>query len=291
MNRIDLKNKARENVAKDKFAIILVTLIATAILGAGAGSVITLPGLNLHWDFLQIQKAPNTSAVTPATAPTAKDEFDVNDFFDEDGEFDLDHYYGFDDDADEKDPFSFFGEDFGFGDREDAGTTQVSIGNGALSLVVFLLAGALTAGLLSYHLKIWRGQTGELKDIFSKFNKDFPRITKMYLLQTLYIALWTLLLIVPGIVAAISYSQAYYLMLDDPDLGAIDALNQSRELMKGRKGDYFLLWLSFCGWLLLSVLTFGILYLWVRPYMLQTFAGYYEEVIRPAKAELEWRTP
>lgn len=289
MNRIELKQKARENVRKDKFSIILITLIATAILSAMAFGTFSLPLSGLfNTDFLTI--APQTGAVQ--ASETAKSgEFDLDDFFDEDGNFDAEHYYGFDQGDGTQSPFqSPFQNPFAYGYEDDYydydydhDYVSVDAGNAGLALAVFLIAGALTAGLLTYHRKIWRGEEGELRDLFSTFNKDFPRITKMYLLQTLYVFLWSLLLIVPGIIMAIAYSQAYFLMLDDPDLQAVDALNKSKELMRGRKWEYFVMYLSFIGWAILGLLTLGILYLWLNPYILQTVTGYYEEVIKPAK--------
>lgn len=289
MNRIELKQKARENVRKDKFAIILITLIATALMGAAASFDFSLPGSALYHEFLTV-----TPTATVETTQTAKssEEFDLDDFFDDDGEFDLDHYYGYDGQDSGGTFQNPFANDYGYGYGNydsyyyDDFAEDFSVVNAGLMLVVFLLGGALMAGLLSYHLKIWRGEDGEIRDLFSKFNKDFPRITKMYLLQTLYVFLWSLLLIVPGIIMSIAYSQAYYLMLDDPDLSATDALKLSKELMKGRKWEYFVMLLSFIGWFLLGILTLGILFLWIDPYVYQTLAGYYDTVVKPARAEL-----
>ena len=288
MNRIELKQKARENVRKDKFTIILITLIATAIMSGMAFGTFALPlGGLFDTDFLAI--APKTGAVQ-ATQTAKSGEFDLDDFFDDDGNFDADHYFGYDQGEAQnpfqspfQNPFADDWDDDYYGSSPKQDYVSVNAGSAGLTLAIFLLAGALTAGLLTYHRKIWRGEEGELKDLFSKFNKDFPRITKMYLLQTLYVFLWTLLFIIPGIVMAIAYSQAYFLMLDDPDLQAVDALNKSKELMRGRKWEYFVMYLSFLGWAILGLLTLGILYLWLNPYILQTVTGYYEEVIRPAK--------
>ena len=293
MNRVELKQRARENVRKDKFSIILITLIATALMSCAALGSFSLPVGGLFSEsFLTI--APETTQTEQLAAKG--DEFDLDDFFDDDGEFDADYYFGYDN-GDENEggfqnpfqnPFAYDDPDYDDYSLRDYGyDTDVNVGSAGLALVAFLLTGALTAGLLTYHRKIWNGQEGELKDLFSRFNKDFPRITKMYLLQTLYVFLWSLLFIIPGIVMALAYSQAYFLMLDDPDLSAVDALNKSKELMRGRKWELFVLYCSFIGWALLGVLTLGILYLWLDPYILQTVTGYYETVIRPAKLAAE----
>lgn len=108
------------------------------------------------------------------------------------------------------------------------------------------------------------------------------------LLTGLFVMLWSFLLIIPGIIAALSYSQATFLMLDDPELSALDAIRQSKALMRGHKGEYFTLCLSFFGWLLLSGLTLGILGIWLEPYMTVTQANYYNSLIgwQPAEAVL-----
>ena len=108
--------------------------------------------------------------------------------------------------------------------------------------------------------------------------KDFMRIFGTTLLMNVYIFLWTLLLIVPGIIKSISYSQTYYVLKDNPELKFNEAIDRSMEMMEGHKMQYFLLMLSFIGWIILIILTCGILSLWVTPYMNATFANYYEYV-------------
>ena len=76
----------------------------------------------------------------------------------------------------------------------------------------------------------------------------------------------------------VSYSQIYYVLKDNPELGFNAAIERSMDMMEGHKMQYFLLGLSFFGWILLAILTFGILALWVSPYMNATFAHYYEYV-------------
>lgn len=108
--------------------------------------------------------------------------------------------------------------------------------------------------------------------------KDFMRIFGTTLLMNVYIFLWTLLFIFPGIIKSISYSQTYYVLKDNPELKFNEAIERSMEMMEGHKMQYFLLMLSFIGWIILIILTCGILSLWVTPYMNATFANYYEYV-------------
>ena len=117
----------------------------------------------------------------------------------------------------------------------------------------------------------------EVSDVFYGF-KYFSKSISLLLLNALFTALWTLLLIVPGIIKGISYSMSYFVMRDNPELSANEARIRSAEMMDGYKLDYFLLSLSFIGWILLSVLTLGILLLWVIPYINVTTAKFYQYI-------------
>ena len=94
----------------------------------------------------------------------------------------------------------------------------------------------------------------------------------------LYIVLWSLLLVVPGIIKAISYSQTIYILKDNPELKFNGAIERSMAMMEGHKMEAFLLGISFIGWLLLGVLTLGIGMLWVTPYMNTAYAHFYNYV-------------
>lgn len=108
--------------------------------------------------------------------------------------------------------------------------------------------------------------------------KDFLRIFGTLLLAGVYTFLWTLLLIIPGIIKGISYSQTSFILKDNPELSYNAAIERSMAMMEGYKMQYFLLQLSFIGWILLSMLTCGILNLWVLPYVVATDAHFYEFV-------------
>lgn len=97
-------------------------------------------------------------------------------------------------------------------------------------------------------------------------------------LANLFTSLWSLLFVVPGIIKACSYSQALYIIAEDPEIGALEAINRSKAMMDGHKMEYFVLGLSFIGWNLLACLTFGILYIWLIPYMQTTMANFYNSI-------------
>ncbi len=105
------------------------------------------------------------------------------------------------------------------------------------------------------------------------------------LLQFIFTFLWSLLFFIPGVIKMMAYSQSFYIYRDAIDhhqqIGFLDAITKSRELMNGHKADYFVMLLSFLGWWLLVFVTAGIAAIWVQPYMSLSFAGYYNELTQP----------
>lgn len=144
-----------------------------------------------------------------------------------------------------------------------------------------LVAGPLTVGLSAFFLKLVRGEKLDLEIVFSGFDR-FGTALATYLLAMLFIVLWALLLIVPGIIAAFAYSQVYFILADDKSVGPMQAIDRSKAMMKGHKWKFFCLGLRFLGWILLSILTLGIGFLWTMPYMSAAAAKFYEDVKRKA---------
>ena len=122
-------------------------------------------------------------------------------------------------------------------------------------------------GLVAYMVKFINDEKVEFKDIFN-YSKDFGRAIGAVLLQGLFVFLWALLLIIPGIIKLISYSLVPYLMADSKydNVGITDLLKKSEEMMNGHKIDYFILNLSFIGWHILAIFTLFILEIWIVPY-------------------------
>jgi uncharacterized membrane protein len=89
--------------------------------------------------------------------------------------------------------------------------------------------------------------------------------------------LWSCFLIVPGIIKALGYSMAYYILYDNPGMKPFEAMKRSQNMMMGYKWKYVKLGLSFFGWILLIVLTLGIGYFWLYPYNSLTFGNFYEK--------------
>ncbi|MDR2630827.1 MAG: DUF975 family protein, partial [Spirochaetaceae bacterium] len=113
-----------------------------------------------------------------------------------------------------------------------------------------IIGGPMLLGYTGYFLKKSRGETVKLENLFEGFNQ-FASGFLLYLLQGVFIMLWTCLLIIPGIIKSLSYSMAFYILKDNPNIGALEAITQSRKIMAGYKGKLFGLYLSFIGWGLL----------------------------------------
>ena len=94
----------------------------------------------------------------------------------------------------------------------------------------------------------------------------------------LFIFLWSLLLVIPGIIKAFAYAMTPFVLVDNPELSCYEAIKRSQELMKGNKWRYFLLALSFLGWILLGILTLGIGFFWITPYIETTIAAFYNDI-------------
>lgn len=144
-------------------------------------------------------------------------------------------------------------------------------------VITLLIAGPFTLGQTIYSIKFKRGEQVFIENIFDGF-KRFSAAFVLQILISLFVLLWSLLLIVPGVIAYLGYSQAFYILNDNPGLTATEALNRSKEMMKGYRGKLFMLQLSFLGWGILCILTLGIGFLWLVPYMNISFANFYDNL-------------
>lgn len=142
--------------------------------------------------------------------------------------------------------------------------------------IIELFLAPLTVGMIGYVLNFVRGKNASITDLFKYYKKLWPIILVTFLC-TVFISLWTLLLIVPGIIAAIAYSKVTYLMADDEEIG-YNTIMKSKKMMQGYKWDYVVFELSFILWILLVIVTFGIAIVYVAPYMTVSEAIYYEQL-------------
>jgi uncharacterized membrane protein len=138
-----------------------------------------------------------------------------------------------------------------------------------------LVMPAIYLAMYGIYINLTNGIKPQVSDLFSQLRNFWPAF-KTQFLMIIYIMLWSLLLYIPGIIKGIAYSQTMFILEEDPNLGANEAITRSREMMNGHKMEYFLLLLSFLGWVILSPLTLGLLNIWLIPYMQTTLANYYK---------------
>jgi uncharacterized membrane protein len=148
---------------------------------------------------------------------------------------------------------------------------------GILSL---LIAGPMSLGAAKFSLSISRNQMANVEQLFSGF-KYFANALVTYLIMIVLIFLWLLLLIVPGIIVALSYSMSFYILADNSNLKGMEVLNQSKEMMDGHKLRLFYLMLRFLLLGLLCILTLGIGFFWLVPYIHITMAKFYDYLKDP----------
>lgn len=148
----------------------------------------------------------------------------------------------------------------------------------ASQLVQLVLSGVFVVGFCSYYLVIAQEGEARLECLFTGF-KRFWTAFAAYFMSSLFILLWTLLFIIPGIIAMFRYAMVFFIIADDEDVGPLEAIRQSKEMMKGNKWKFFCLNWRFFWWALLAAFfTFGIGFLWLVPYMQTSFAKFYEDV-------------
>ncbi|MFD0769799.1 DUF975 family protein [Bacillus sp. CGMCC 1.60114] len=153
-----------------------------------------------------------------------------------------------------------------------------------ICIVLIGVQSIMTYGYFNVTLRLAKKETTTIDDLFEGFRKkNVFKSMKLAVLMGVYVFLWSLLLIVPGIIKGFSYSMAYYIMLDHPEYTASEALKKSQEMMKGHKLDLFILSLSLIGWFILGIaiafFTFGIPFLWIYPYYFTTVSHFYLNLV------------
>ena len=149
---------------------------------------------------------------------------------------------------------------------------------GALSWTVIgtlIVTGPIAIGLCVYFMTVINNKKAELNDFIKGATTNLDNIIVTGVLVSIFTFLWSLLLIIPGIIKSYSYAMTYYIQFDHPEMSETDAITASREMMKGHKWELFMLDLSFIGWYLLVPLTFGWIMLYVAPYQNATKAAFY----------------
>ena len=147
-----------------------------------------------------------------------------------------------------------------------------------LDSLLGILMMPLGIGTTAFFVSLIENENFEAKDLF-KYYHDFVKIIGVTVLMGLIITLGYIFFIIPGIILTLSYSLVPIILIKKPELGIVETLKYSREKMQGHKLDTFVLGLSFIGWAILGTLTFGILYIWLYPYMQLTFTKFYLNIL------------
>jgi len=153
-------------------------------------------------------------------------------------------------------------------------------------IIGMFVAAPINVGFYSGFAKIYRRENTSVGVLFEAFNVNYLRKVGSMALMGLFVLLWSLLLVIPGIIKGIAYSMTPYILAEYPNVKARDAIKLSMRITEGYKAELFVAQLSFLGWQILSAFTCGILYLvFSGPYMYTTFGGYYNELKAKALAD------
>jgi len=150
-------------------------------------------------------------------------------------------------------------------------------------ILSILSTGPLTVGFKKYFLRLLRKERVELNQLFDGFSCFAPAFIAS-ILCAIFTLLWTLLLVIPGIIAAFSYSMTFFIIADNPQIDGLQAIRRSKEMMRGHKLRLFCLGCRFIGWFFLGILTLGIGFFWIAPYWTTALAAFYQDLLaEPAR--------
>ena len=162
----------------------------------------------------------------------------------------------------------------------------VILGIAAIFMILsFIIGPVLALGERIFFMNLCRGEPVKFSQLFSKM-PIFVKAWCLNFMMALFTILWSFLFVIPGIIAMYRYIMAKYIMAEDENVGVMEAIRKSKEMMKGYKGNLFILHLSFIGWALLCVLTLGIGYFWLVPYMRSTETAFYLELSRASGMDI-----
>lgn len=151
-----------------------------------------------------------------------------------------------------------------------------------ISAIVSLIIGSgVGIGYSKFNLDMLNGDKPKIATVFSGFDRLKTGIAA-HLLIFIRVLIGMIFFLIPGILMAYSYSMVNYVIADNPDMNAREALRESKRIMKGYRWRLFCLSLSFIGWVFLGVFTLGIAFIWVVPYQQAAIAALYEEAKKNA---------
>lgn len=153
-------------------------------------------------------------------------------------------------------------------------SSRIPVIGKAISIVI---SGPISLGLVACYVYLIRYKEMDISNLFEGF-QNLGSALIIHILKTIFITLGLILFIVPGIIVALRYSMTYYILNDNPNMGAKAALDKSKELMKGNEGKLFLFYISFIGVIILSIITLGVGFFWSIPYISASEAAFYQEL-------------
>ena len=154
---------------------------------------------------------------------------------------------------------------------------QPGVGAWCIDLLLQIMALMVSTGVIIFVIRTVRDGKGSFGNLLDGL-PVLLRVIGYEIVTYVFVFLWSLLLVVPGIIAAYRYRQALYLLLDHPEKSAWQCLRESGALMRGHKWELFVLDLSFLGWMLLSAM-FAPVTIWLDPYRAITNANYYNRLV------------
>lgn len=161
--------------------------------------------------------------------------------------------------------------------------SYISEGSGIIFiLIVYPMALGFTN---SFRLLYETGDNRLTRNAFSLGFDNWIHNVLGMLLTSVFIVLWSLLFLIPGIIKCFSYAMTPYILVEHPEMSVNKAIDESIYLMDGHKFDYFYLALSFIGWIILSIMSFGIGFFWLIPYMQTTMAAFYADLKKEKNRE------
>ena len=139
---------------------------------------------------------------------------------------------------------------------------------------------------MTFILSVSRGKEAKIDQLFEPLNNGslFGTAIAATLLQCVFIFLGFLCLIVPGIILAFSFQMTMFIISDDNKIGPFDAIKKSYYMMNGNKWKYFCMMCRFIGWYFLSLLTLGVGFLWLIPYVHMSNAKFYDDISKGQKS-------
>ena len=234
----DFRSAAREALRRKWALAVIVGLVATLLCGGGAGGK---GGLEINLDL-------------DASGAIASLEFAGNTLFSTGSGY-------------ETAATAFF-----------ASSTALIILVALLMAAVYMVLGSVVeVGYARFNLELVDHKDAGFEHLFHYFY-NWKTTTISRLLRSIYTLLWSLLFIIPGIIAAYSYAMTDYILAEHPGMTASEAIDTSREMMSGNRWRLFCLQFSFIGWSILVALTFGIGNLWLNPYRQAAEAAFYREI-------------